>query len=221
MEIQKIKVFFKNNIIIFLIITIVILIFFSVYTIKLYNENKDIKLDNSNKDYDIVVDKHPSNEMLFLNSIEEKYLPKQLRYININESALKNILESRNSILADEPYFSTIISVAKEMDINPLLIFAISGQEQGFVSKDNKSALQIANNPFNVFGSWKKYNTDIRDSCEITARTLINLSKNRPYNEDPIKWINLRGGRGGYAEDENWWIGVTRIFEKLRTETYQ
>lgn len=169
----------------------------------------------------IVVDKLPSTENLF--AIREflkdnSTSSSELDYIEIDTGMLKEFLNKRNSILTDEPYFSTIIDVSKRLNINPLLMFAILGQEQGFVPRDNIYAYKIVNNPFNVFGSWRKYNTNIKDSSEIAARTLLTLSSDKPQDEDIIKWINIRGGKGGYAEDENWWIGVKSIFEKLKSE---
>lgn len=173
----------------------------------------------------IIVDRGISTEPLFEQTASyivqnDNGLSPELKFKAVNESTLKASLENRNSILSDEPYFSTIISVCREQDINPLFMFAVLGQEQGFVPRDNIHALTIANNPFNVFGSWIKYNTNIKDSCQIAARTMINLSQNRPENVNPIQWINTRGGQGGYAEDEKWWLGVNFIFEKLKTEVY-
>jgi len=144
-------------------------------------------------------------------------LPDELRYADINEDALRNYLDGRDSILADEPYFSAIVNTAKKFNINPLLMFAITEQEQGCVPRSHKNALKIANNPFNVYHSWQRYNTDIYDSAAIAARTIIDLSSGRPDAVHPIYWINTRGGRGGYAEDPHWWVGVSRIFEKLKS----
>lgn len=219
MHLPKIKSFIKDK---FLVYFIAILIAFFIVNIE---ENKIKKLESQKSKYNdkfIVVDKGISTELLFLKleiTKKRKGLPAEFRYTNINETKLKTYLESWKSILIDEPYFSTIIAVSKNMDVHPLLMFAVLGQEQGFVPRNNKYALTIANNPFNVFGSWQKYNTNIKDSSEIAARTLINLSKNKPENEDLIKWINLRGGQGGYAEDENWWVGVKSMFERLKNNT--
>lgn len=138
-------------------------------------------------------------------------LPSHLQYQHIDENKLRGWLNRRNSLLADEPYFSTIMGVAADFNINPLLLFAITGQEQGFVSRDLDKATEIANNPFNVFHSWEDFNTDILDSSQIAARTIVNLSKERPEGSDPIKWINRK-----YAEDENWWKGVSAIFSQLQ-----
>lgn len=143
-------------------------------------------------------------------------LPNDLKFIDFDVSKLKAFLNSKNSILADEPYISTIIDVAKEKDVNALFLFAITGQEQAYVPRSDMNAYIIANNPFNVNHSWYEYNTGIRDSCTIAANTIINLSSDRPASVNVVMWINLRGGSGGYAEDPNWWIGVSRNFEQIQ-----
>lgn len=140
-------------------------------------------------------------------------LPSNLQYEPINEKQLRAWLDNRDSMLADEPYFSTIINVANEHNLHPFLLFAITGQEQGFVPRSNQKAAQIANNPFNVFHSWEDFNTNILNSSEIAARTIINLSEGRPKDAHPIQWINRK-----YAEDPNWWKGVSSIFQKLENE---
>lgn len=137
-------------------------------------------------------------------------LPLYLQYHPINEDRLRAYLQNRNSLLVEEPYFSTIIQVASEFNIHPLLLFAITGIEQGFVPKDDEDALLIANNPFNVYYSWQHFNTNILEASQIAARTIVNLSENRPEDVDPIQWINRK-----YAENENWWIGVNEIFQEL------
>jgi hypothetical protein len=143
-------------------------------------------------------------------------LPKDFRYIEIDRMTLKGWLNGKNSILAEEPYFSTILDTAKRYDLNPLLMFSITGQEQGFVPKDQSNAAKIANNPFNVYGSWQVYNTNIKDTSEIAARTIISLSKGKPEDADVIEWINRK-----YAEDKNWWKGVSRIYSDLKKNIIQ
>lgn len=146
-------------------------------------------------------------------AVPQDGLPADLRYTEIDKQKLANYLQGRSSLLAEEPYLSAIIETAKSFDIHPLLLFAITGQEQGFVPTTNKQAEQIANNPFNVFHSWKEYNTDISDSAAIASRTIVRLSKGRPEGTDPITWINRE-----YAEDPNWSVGVRTILEALRRE---
>ncbi len=141
-------------------------------------------------------------------------LPQYMRYKNIEVDKLKNFLTSRNSLLCDEPYFSTIIANAKKFNINPILLFSITGQEENFVPKNLDNAAKIANNPFNVFHSWKEYNTNIEDSSAIAARTINNISINMPSNADPFSWIGSK-----YAEDKSWASGVKQIFKQLTQDT--
>jgi hypothetical protein len=145
-------------------------------------------------------------KMKVLNS----HLPAHLMYKKVDVTNLKKFLKSRNSLLAEEPYFLTILSVCEDFNLNPLVMFAITGQEQSFVPKSNQNALKIANNPFNVFNSWRKYNTNIEDSTTIAARTIVNLSKNRPNNIDAFTWINRK-----YSEDEDWSKAIRSIFKQL------
>ena len=138
------------------------------------------------------------------------YLQDYFNYKTIDEGKLLEFLNARNSVLAEEPYFSAIIRASNEFNLNPHILFAITGQEQSFVPKDNVNAQMIANNPFNVFHSWQEYNTDIYDSSRIAARTVINLAKDKPMNVDIFDWINSK-----YAADKNWGKGVKEIFGML------
>ncbi|WP_313999744.1 hypothetical protein [uncultured Paenibacillus sp.] len=138
-------------------------------------------------------------------------VPEELRYTYVDETKVKAFLAARKSLLRREPYYGAIVAAARAYDIHPLLLFAITGQEQSFVPEDGESAKEIANNPFNVYHSWQKYNTNIEDSAAIAARTIITLSRDRPEGKEPIAWINRK-----YAEDPNWNKGVTRMFESLK-----
>lgn len=142
------------------------------------------------------------------------YLQEDLQYKPIDTDALKTYLTEKGSLLATEPYFSSILDAAKEFNVSPLLLFAITGQEQGFVPTTNPSATKIANNPFNVYGSWTEYNTSIKQSSRIAAQTLIHLGKGCPDSEDQIAWINT-----SYAEDPDWHIGVTYFFNDMKAVT--
>jgi len=139
-----------------------------------------------------------------------KHLPDSFQYKVVNEEALKGYLQTRSSLLMTEPYFSSIINVGRDFNINPILLFAITGQEQGFVPQNQVSAAQIANNPYNVFCSWEDYNTDIIDSSEIACRTIINLSKDKPDSVDTLVWINRK-----YSADQNWNNGVKTLYDDI------
>ena len=156
------------------------------------------------------------NDIVTENIIDEKiaestlHLPEYFKYKSINTDALKSFLSTRSSILKDDPYFSSILNVSKKFNINPILLFAITGQEQGFVPEEQVSAVLIANNPYNVFCSWEAYNTDITDSSEIACRTIINLSKDRPESVDPLVWVNRK-----YSADQNWHSGVRTLYNEI------
>lgn len=141
-----------------------------------------------------------------------EHLPEHFQYKLVNKDALKGYLQTRSSLLREEPYFSSIINVAQEFNINPILLFAITGQEQGFVPQTELSAMQIANNPYNVFCSWKDYNTNIVDSSEIACRTIINLSKDKPESIDTLAWINRK-----YSADQNWSNGVRSLYNDINS----
>ena len=140
-------------------------------------------------------------------------LHEELKYEEIDGKKLKKWLEKKDSLLADDPYFTAILATSKKYDIHPLLMFAIIGQEQSFVPKSFAAAKKIANNPFNVYGSWEKYNTDIYDSSSLAADVIIKSSRNRPVYMNTIRWINRR-----YAEDPNWWNGVSKLFTQMEKE---
>ncbi|MDF2938932.1 MAG: hypothetical protein K0Q90_4305, partial [Paenibacillaceae bacterium] len=148
-----------------------------------------------------------------LPAVSDFPLPNEYIYHQVNTMELKGWLQSKSSLLAEEPYFSAILEAAEKNNLNPLLLFAITGQEQGYVPKEKKNAKQIANNPFNVHHSWQSYNTGIADSAHIASKTILSISRTRPEGAHPIQWLNTR-----YAEDPEWWVGVNSIFEKLRRE---
>ncbi|MBO3440825.1 glucosaminidase domain-containing protein, partial [Clostridium botulinum] len=183
------------------------ILFISSISIYLFNMDTSIKTNSKN----IIVYENKNVKTKKNNILDKnKHLPQYVKYKTLNNEKLKKYLYTKNSLLADEPYFSSIISSAEEFDINPLILFAITGQEQGFVPKSNKSAKKIGNNPFNVFHSWEEYNSDIKDSSRIAGRTVFNLLKTMPKGQDPFKWVN-----NTYAEDINWWKGVKSLFNEL------
>ncbi len=182
--------------------------------------NKSVVVLKSVQKTVLYTDKGPHEES-FNNSYEYlDTIPPPYLYRTGNLYTLKNYLIEKKSLLAEEPYFGEIIKQARIYNLNPCLLFAITGREQGFVPKTNEFAVKIANNPFNVYGSWQNYNTTISDSTKIACRTIINLSKSRPSNIEFIKWLNTRGGEGGYAEDDEWHEDVKAFFEFMNTKIY-
>lgn len=179
---------------------------YRINEIDLINSSKLISNDRTLENLSKIDPNSVSTEAIELT----KHLPQSFQYENVNQDALKSYLCSRSSVLREEPYFSSILNVGKDFNINPILLFAITGQEQGFVPQEHVSASLIANNPYNVFCSWQSYNTDIIDSSEIACRTIINLSKDRPDSVDPLVWINRK-----YSSDQNWHCGVRSLYDEI------
>lgn len=138
------------------------------------------------------------------------HLHKDLQYREIDNQQLVSYLENKNSSLARIETVETLVQVASTYNVNPLLLIAITGQEQGFVPKDHEDADLMVNNPFNVYESWLDYNTDFENACKIAAGTVVKLSEGRPEDVDPIQWINRK-----YAEDDKWHEGVTYFFHEV------
>ena len=168
----------------------------------------------------LYIDKGPHEESFRSVNKYSDTIPSPYLYRMGHLHALKKHLSEKNSLLAEEPYFGEIIKQSRIHNLNPCLLFAITGREQSFVPKNNKFASKISNNPFNVYGSWKNYNTTIEDSAKIACRSIISLSKSRPSNIEFIQWINTRGGEGGYAEDGEWHKDVKTFFDFLNTKVY-
>lgn len=172
--------------------------------------NMDTLFSKQNSFQNVQAEEIPGKQ---ISNISNSSLPSHLRYREVDKDSLVNYLVKKYSLLSEEKYISAIIQASFELDVNPLLLIAITGQEQAYVPKNHSNAVIIANNPFNVFGSWQVYNTDILDSARIAARTVVELSKNRPQSIDPIVWINNK-----YAEDKRWHEGVNKNFEDINRE---
>lgn len=178
----------------------------------------EINSDNAISYYELRKSNEVFNNFYSKSNVSEnaksltEHLPDSFQYKVVSEEALKAYLATRASLLMNEPYFSSIINVARDFNINPVLLFAITGQEQGFVPINQDSATQIANNPYNVFCSWQDYNTDIIDSSQIACRTIISLSKGKPDNVDTLVWINRK-----YSADQNWNNGVRTLYNDINT----
>jgi len=138
------------------------------------------------------------------------HLHPSLQFKEVDKEVLQSWFIRNGSMVGQTPYFETIYEVAKNYGVNPLLLFAITGQEQGFVPVDHEFAKLMINNPFNVYGSWEIYNTDIEESTQIAARTVLTASEERPDDIDPVDWINRT-----YAEDEGWSVGVNLLLDQL------
>lgn len=129
-------------------------------------------------------------------------------YRQINHPAFVHYLsQKRLGLVGQSKYYYKIVFLAKQNNLDPLLLFAIIGQEQSFVPFSNKDAYKIINNPFNVFHSWKDFNTDLSESTLIAINTIQNRLSKCPKNQDPFLWLN-----GIYAEDPNWHVGVKSFY---------
>jgi murein DD-endopeptidase MepM/ murein hydrolase activator NlpD len=127
----------------------------------------------------------------------EQYVsPKALQYTPVNEQAILAFLQAQNSspAFANMTEIDAIINAAQAHDINPLLLFAITGAEQSFVSiyRDTPTDnVRIAMNPFNVTGCWEDTSFPIQTSADMTANFLAErLSQAPPAGENAIAWIN-------------------------------
>jgi len=150
---------------------------------------------------------HPETIGIF---IDASHLDTTIQYKEINKTALKEWLEMRNAKISEDLYLENLIEVSKLYGVNPLLLVAITGQEQNFVQKDHDFAELMINNPYNIYRSWQVYNTDFDEATRIASRTILTLSEDRPIGEDPVKWINRK-----YAEDTGWHLGVNAFLKEL------
>ncbi|HAS72587.1 MAG TPA: hypothetical protein DCS67_00410 [Clostridiales bacterium UBA8960] len=138
---------------------------------------------------------------------EQPFRYDYFHYFNIKHY----IATTRKGLIAHPEYFNRVIHLAYLNDIDPLLLFAIIGQEQAFVNEDSSHSLLVVNNPFNVFHSWIDYNTTLRDSTKIAINTIKRRMANIPPGISPFLWLN-----GVYAEDPNWHYGVSWIYAHLK-----
>lgn len=139
-------------------------------------------------------------------------------------------------------YFSAndiqdIINGAKKFNLNPLLLIAITGQEQQFdsigayggeVDKYRTQLKEIESNPFNLYGFWSVFHPgvnadgsgtpDLADSAIIAGRTVAShLTVPPPPGMDAILYINSTENptHEVYATDVKWGLGVKSFFWKL------
>lgn len=134
-------------------------------------------------------------------------------YQSFDYFAVKNYIASkRNGLIGSSIQYNTIITLAQINDVDPLLLFAIIGQEQAFVPSGSYRADEVLNNPFNVFNSWLAFNTSLNESTQIAINTIKNRLKTQPLDTSPYVWLN-----GIYAEDTNWHIGVRLIYQHLES----
>ena len=152
--------------------------------------------------------------------------PKALKFKPVDPSVIITYLNQFDSALANESDVNTIISVAQAHGLNPLLLFAITGQEQDFDDRHNdtpQDVYRIEQNPFNVGGSWQDTDYPLSVSSDIVANFLAErLSQAPPAGTNAIEWINdTSNTNGGLYASENgqptpgWWEGVNYFFQQL------
>jgi hypothetical protein len=71
--------------------------------------------------FEVRINSEPVDPSRYLGLVRDvpDVLPEDLKYIEINLGNLKKYLSSKNSMLADEPYTSAIVSAAKEYNVKP------------------------------------------------------------------------------------------------------
>jgi hypothetical protein len=154
--------------------------------------------------------------------------PTELKYQAIDPDVLIAWLGSgqHNSALANMTDVETIISAAQAHGVNPLLLFAITGAEQDFdnTHADNSADVTaIAENPFNIGGSWQSGGYTLAQSADICANFLAErMSTPPPDGESAIEWINDSANpNGGLYASENgqptpdWWENVSGFFAQM------
>ncbi|QQE79054.1 hypothetical protein [Alicyclobacillus sp. SO9] len=148
-----------------------------------------------------------------------------LRYQNIPPQKLYNYVHSRGSVFTLQD-IQTICNSAKEFNVNPALLVAITGQEEAFVpARWGSITRTIAKNPFNVYYSWqytaRAYPSwGLTKTSQIAARTVeYKLSSVPPKGENPIIWLNdlknPRNSVGPYATDRHWAYGVKFFYNDI------
>lgn|GEM_PF-2714925 len=151
-----------------------------------------------------------------------------LQYQAVNPNMLISWLSAgpHDSALANMTDAETIISAAQAHNVNPLLLFAVTGAEQDFddVRYDSPGDVAaIAENPFNVGGSWQNGGYTLAESADACANFLAErLSAPPPDGESAIEWINDPANPNGglYASENgqptpNWWENVSGFFEQM------
>lgn len=187
---------------------IVVTSFYLIYYFIPHNQVQFIINDNKVTENYILNDYEYYQKKLHIS-----YTEKLFEYKIYDYTIFKEYLVSMESKLLEKNYFQTIVNIARQYDVDPLLLFAIIGQEQSFVPRNNEYSDKIINNPYNVFNSWKYYNTSLLDTTKIASYTLNKILMDCPNDEDPFEWINKT-----YAEDEKWSEGVRKIYNTIKNK---
>ena len=153
--------------------------------------------------------------------------PAALEYQAVNPGVIIGYLEDYDSALANTTDVKIIDQAAQAHGVNPLLLFAVTGQEQEFDDEDNDTPADvaaIADNPFNVDGSWQNTGFTLQQSADACANFLAGrLSQAPPEGENAVEWINDPANPNGglYASEPDgsptpgWWEGVNCFFQEM------
>ncbi|WP_151191815.1 hypothetical protein [Desulfotomaculum copahuensis] len=133
-----------------------------------------------------------------------------------NPAAVLAWLAARHSMEAAPGYLKALDFAGRQFDVNPLLLLAITGQEQSFVPVDAAGAREMIKNPFNVYYSWQVFAPGFAKAALIASQTVRHLSYGCPAGMNPVHWIDSpRNPRSRYAQDTNWWRGVSIFLTEL------
>lgn len=171
--------------------------------------------DRSNKrwDYKSIIVPETAQFWVFDNpELVNTPLARVYKYKEIkNPDKIKDYIRRvSNGHIADEPHFSTIVKVAKENNLNPFILLAISGAEQSFATKKFGDYSVVIKNPYNVYGTWQVYHPGLEKSSQVAARTVINLSK-----ESKVKSNNVFERIGEkYVQSPGWkdWVKICKQY---------
>lgn len=194
------------------VVILIMLLLYSFFHLDLYEKPRDDMAFIIPENYDDTIEMTVLEELKHVRKVNIRIIPETYRYKEMDLKVLSAYLEEKNSMLIRDDYLATIDRLAEKYYVNPYLLIAIIGQEQGFVPQDHEYADSIIKNPYNVFGSWQDYNTTFEEATIICLNTITTALKNRPEEMDLIEFLN-----GKYSEDENWYKGVQIIFETLST----
>lgn len=152
-------------------------------------------------------------------------VPDEIKYRDISPYYGKLIgwLKQKSSMEADPEYLAIVNAAGRRWDVDPLLLIAITGQEQNFVPASNRDAAKIINNPWNVFHSWQEFQCGYGIAALWAANTVGRLAQGCPAGDNLVRWINGFGTGGnrdnsgyGYADDPNWWAGVNKYYGEVK-----
>lgn len=144
-----------------------------------------------------------------------------LRYQDVSAQKIYDYVTQKYNSTFTLSDIETICQAANDYNVNPILLVAITGQEQDFVPAGS-SAAEIRKNPFNVYYSWQwtmqyRPSWGLSDTAAIAANTVRHkLSVPAPAGEDVFDWLNdPKNPWGLYATNTDWSTGVRWFFNSI------